>query len=53
VPALLLIDPVEGTCTLFTEPKADGYSVRQIVKFGEPLSIPADGSTVELPTGNL
>jgi hypothetical protein len=38
---------------MFTEPKAGEYSVRQIVKFGESLSIPADGSTVELHTGNL
>jgi hypothetical protein len=53
VPVLLLIDPVEGTCTLCTEPKAGEYSVRQIVKFGEPLSIPAGDTTVELPTGNL
>jgi hypothetical protein len=53
VPVFLLIDPVERTCTLFTEPKAGEYSVRQIVKFGEPLLIPADDGTVELPTGNL
>jgi hypothetical protein len=37
----------------FTEPKAGEYSIRQIVKFGEPLSIPADENMVELPTGNL
>jgi Putative restriction endonuclease len=53
VPVLLLIDSVERTCTLFTEPKAGEYSVRQIVKFGERLSIPADGRTVELRTGDL
>ena len=53
VPVLLLIDPVDCTCTLFTEPKAGEYSVRQIVKFGEPLLIPAGDSTVEFPTGNL
>ena len=53
VPLFLLIDPVERTCTLFTEPKTGEYSVRQIVKFGEPVSIPADGRMVELPTANL
>jgi hypothetical protein len=53
VPVLLLIDPVAATCTLLTEPRAGEYSVRQIVKFGEPLSIPADDTTVGLPTGNL
>lgn len=53
VPVFLLIDPVERTCTMFTEPKADGYSVRQIVKFGEPLSIPAGDGAVELATENL
>ena len=53
VPVLLLIDPVECICTLFTEPKAGEYSVRQIVKFSETLSIPADKTMVELPTGNL
>jgi hypothetical protein len=53
VPVFLLIDPVEGTCTLFMEPKDGEYSVRQIVKFGEPLLIPAGDSAVELPTDNL
>ena len=50
---LLLIDLVEQTCTLFTEPKGGEYSVRQIVKFGEPLLIPAGDAMVELPTGNF
>jgi hypothetical protein len=50
---LLLIDPTEGTCTLFTEPKGGDYSVRQIVKFGETLSIPAGDNMVDLPTGNF
>ena len=53
MPLFLLIDPVERTRTLFTEPKTGEYSVRQIVKFGEPVSIPADGRMVELPTANL
>jgi Putative restriction endonuclease len=53
VPVLLLIDPVEGTCTLFTEPKGGDYSVRQIVKFGETLSIPAGDNKIDLPTGNF
>ncbi len=53
VPVFLLTDPLERTCTLFTEPKAGEYSVRQIVKFGESLLIPAGNSTVELPTENL
>jgi hypothetical protein len=53
VPVFLLIDPVEGTCTLFTEPKAGEYSVRQIVKFGEQLSIPVGDITIELPTANF
>lgn len=50
VPVLLVVDAVEQTCTLFTEPKAGEYSVRQIVKFGEPVMIPADGGAVELDT---
>jgi hypothetical protein len=50
---VLVIDPVERICTLFTEPRAGEYSVRQIVKFGEPLPVPADNAVVELPTGNL
>jgi len=53
VPVFLLIDPVECTCTLCTEPKAGEYSVRQIVKFGEPLSIPADENVIEFRTDNL
>jgi Uma2 family endonuclease len=53
VPVLLLVDPIEETCTLFTEPKADEYSVRQIVKFGEPVSIPADEATVDFATEDL
>lgn len=53
VPVLLIIDPAERTCTLFTEPKGGEYSIRQIVKFGETLAIPAGDSTVELPTGNF
>jgi hypothetical protein len=48
----LLIDPLERTCTLFTEPKHGKYSVRQIVKFGESLLIPASDSTVELESGH-
>lgn len=53
VPLFLLIDPVEEACTLFTEPRAGDYSVRQIMKFGETLSIPAGDGTVELATENL
>jgi hypothetical protein len=47
----LVIDPAKRACTLFTEPKGGEYSVRQIVKFGEILFIPAGGSTVALDTG--
>jgi hypothetical protein len=50
VPVLLIIDPVERVCTLFTEPKNSEYSVRQITKFGEPVLIPAGGFSVTLPT---
>lgn len=53
VPVLLLVDPAERTCTLFTEPKGGEYSIRQIVKFGETLTIPAGDVTVHLPTGNF
>jgi hypothetical protein len=53
VPVFLLIDPGEGTCTLFTEPRNGDYSVRQIVKFGEPLLIPAGEAGVELRTEAL
>jgi Uma2 family endonuclease len=53
VPVLLLIDPVEGVCTLFTEPRAGEYSVRQIVKFGEVLVVPADDVAVEFRTDGL
>jgi hypothetical protein len=45
---LLVIDPVERICTLFPEPRAGEYSVRQIVKFGEPLLVPAGDAVVEL-----
>jgi hypothetical protein len=50
VPVLLIIDPAERVCTLFTEPKGDEYSVRQITKFGEPVQIPAGAFPVVLPT---
>jgi Uma2 family endonuclease len=53
VPVLLVVDPVEQTCTLFTEPKTGDYSVRQIVKFGERVAIPADNVAVELDTQNF
>jgi hypothetical protein len=53
VPVLLLIDPVDRLCTLYTEPKSGEYSVQQIVKFGEPLLIPVDHDSVELRTGSL
>jgi Uma2 family endonuclease len=53
VPVFLLIDPVEQTCTLFTEPKSGEYLVKQIVKFGEPILIPADQDSIELQTENL
>jgi Uma2 family endonuclease len=53
VPVLLLIDPGDRLCTLFTQPRAGEYSVRQAVRFGETLSIPADGGVVVLPTANL
>jgi hypothetical protein len=50
VPVLLIIDSVEGTCTLFAEPEDGGYPIRQIVKFGEPLLIPAGKAVAELLT---
>jgi Uma2 family endonuclease len=53
VPVFLLIDPIEETCSLFTEPKADEYSVRQIVKFGEPVCIPAGDAIVDFATEDL
>jgi len=53
VPVLLVIDPADLVCTLFTEPRGGEYSVRQIVKFGERLFIPADEGAVELGTDGL
>jgi Uma2 family endonuclease len=53
VPVFLLIDPVEQACTLFTEPRSGEYLVKQIVKFGEPVLIPADENSIELRTENL
>jgi hypothetical protein len=53
VPILLIIDPADLTCTLFTEPKNGEYSVRRITKFGEPVLIPAGGIPVTLPTDNF
>lgn len=53
VPVLLVIDPAEHICTLFTEPKDSEYSVRQITKFGEPVQIPAGVSPAILPTDNF
>ncbi len=53
VPVFLVIDPVERTCSLFTEPHDGEYSVRQIVKFGEPLTIRVNGTEVELETSAL
>lgn len=50
VPVLLIIDPAERICTLFTEPKNNEYSVRQITKFGEPVQIPAGAFPVTLAT---
>ena len=53
VPILLIIDPAERVCALFTEPTNGEYSVRQITKFGEPVSIPAGGIPVTLATDNF
>lgn len=53
VPVLLIIDPAERICTLFTEPKDGEYSVRHITKFGESVVIPAGGIPVTLPTENF
>jgi hypothetical protein len=53
VPVLLIIDPADQLCTLFTEPRSGEYSVRQIVKFGEPILIPAGDGAIELQTENL
>jgi Putative restriction endonuclease len=53
VPVLLLIDLVDRLCTLFTEPRTGGYSVRQQVRFGEVLHIPVGDGTAELPTASL
>jgi hypothetical protein len=53
VPVLLIIDPAERTCSLFTEPHDGEYSVRQIVKFGEPLAVRVNGTVVELETSSL
>jgi Uma2 family endonuclease len=50
VPVLLIIDPAERICTLFTEPKNNEYSVQQITKFGKPVRIPAGAFPVTLAT---
>ncbi len=49
----MLIDPVERACTLFTEPRSGEYLVRQIVKFGEPVLIPAGENSVKFQTEDL
>jgi hypothetical protein len=53
VPILLIIDPADRSCTLFTEPKNGEYSVRRITKFGEPVLIPTGGIPATLPTDNF
>ena len=51
VPVYLVIDPPSVPARCSQSPKGGEYSVRQIVKFGEILFIPAGGSTVALDTG--
>lgn len=50
VPVLLLIDPADRVCMVCTEPGDDGYAIRHIVKFGEPVTVPVGDEHVELPT---
>ena len=50
VPVLLIIDPPERICRLFTEPKIGEYSVRHITKFGKSVVIPVGRIPVTLPT---
>jgi len=50
VPVLLVIDPADRICTLFTEPKDGAHLVRRVIKFGEPAIVPATGAPVTLPT---
>lgn len=51
VPILLIIDPADRVCTLYTEPKGSEYLVRRVTAFGEPVIIPAGAFSVTLPTG--
>lgn len=53
VPVLLIIDSAERLCTLFTEPTGGDYSVRRIIKFGEPVTIPAGAVPVTLATDSF
>lgn len=50
VPVLLIIDPAEHVCTLYTEPKGSEYLVRRVTAFGEPVIIPAGAFPVTLET---
>ena len=55
VPAYLIVDPLEGTCMLLTEPTGAGeetdYKVQRTSKFGEPL--PIDVLGLELDTNEF
>ena len=50
VPVLLIVDPAERVCTLYSEPKGSEYLVRRVTAFGEPVFIPAGAFSVTLPT---
>lgn len=50
VPVLLIIDPADRICTLYTEPKGSEYLVRRVTAFGESVIIPADAFPVTLNT---
>ena len=41
IPLYLLIDPLDGKATIFSEPRGDDYAHSTSIAFGEDLPIPA------------
>ncbi|KPF73288.1 hypothetical protein IP88_09470 [alpha proteobacterium AAP81b] len=48
IPEYWVIDARGNAVTVMTDPRADGYAARHIVRFGEPLAVPGTGATITL-----
>ncbi|MEU9789557.1 Uma2 family endonuclease [Streptomyces sparsogenes] len=50
VPVYLIVDPYNGKCHVFTEPKGEEYRVKTTIKFGLPVDLTGTAADLILTT---